>query len=247
MYIFEDCQDNTLCQLFNMAYSDEVQAKFLYANGNGNLKKLVTEILNNSEEELYVFMDMVPDNYDIVKIYRKLAKLSQKNNYKVMVLPIICREYYAIKAFKDLELFKENKNIDICLNKLDYTDVVGEDIYGNALKNSVNFENFCKNVLASIGKTCLALPRYLNEDAGWFYKSNCPCAIDSCVSLSLSDKVEDNIRAFQYIPRDSYYGTGSVYEFEEAWCIHRRLVDDYNEWVRKYNRSNESYIINYIK
>lgn len=41
-------------------------------------------------------MDLVPNNINLVQVYKKLSKKSQKSNYRIIVFPLVCAEYYFI-------------------------------------------------------------------------------------------------------------------------------------------------------
>lgn len=58
-----------------------------------------------------VFMDLVPDNEELVKLYRRLSVMSRDNCYRLVVITIPCVEYEFILSVKDMI---SNEFIDIC-------------------------------------------------------------------------------------------------------------------------------------
>ncbi len=93
--IFEDKMDDLLSNLFRSAYSN---CSFIYSNGNGNLETLVRHYLDSSDEFIMVYLDTIPDNKDTINIYKTLARISRRNNFRVIVMPIVCAEYYFISS-----------------------------------------------------------------------------------------------------------------------------------------------------
>lgn len=77
IWVFEDKSDDLLSILFQNAYSCN---NFVYAEGNGKLVKTIENLLDKTSESIIVFLDVVPDNLNSVRIYRSLRKLSRKNN-----------------------------------------------------------------------------------------------------------------------------------------------------------------------
>lgn len=55
----------------------------------------------NEEDEYYIAFDYVPDNQDIRNKYRQLKEIVEKSEAKIIILDMICFEYF-ILAFDKL-------------------------------------------------------------------------------------------------------------------------------------------------
>lgn len=63
-----------------------------YAQGNSKIQRVVEDMLIKTSEDIIVYMDLIPDNKYTVMLYKDLRRLSVKNGYRVIVLPMICME-----------------------------------------------------------------------------------------------------------------------------------------------------------
>ncbi len=68
---------------------------------NQGLLDSLTSLNAKEEDEYYIAFDYVPDNQDIRNKYRQLKKLVEKSEAKVIILDMICFEYF-ILAFDKL-------------------------------------------------------------------------------------------------------------------------------------------------
>ena len=98
MYIFEDKSTDLLSILFKKAYPDKISSGFNFMGGVGNILLKVQNLMQESsfDETIYIFMDLIPDNFETVKIYSKLRGISLQNEYKLIIFPLVCAEYYFI-------------------------------------------------------------------------------------------------------------------------------------------------------
>lgn len=87
IYIFEDKEDDILSRLFRKSYSIEATNKFVYSNGNGRIIKTAEEYLKETQEEICVFLDTIPGNDSIHRIYSVLRLMSMQNNFRIVVMP----------------------------------------------------------------------------------------------------------------------------------------------------------------
>lgn len=67
IFVFEDNKDAPLSKLFQIPYSDI--NKFVYVSGNGFLFSEVSSLLNNTIEDILVFMDLVPGVSELNRLY----------------------------------------------------------------------------------------------------------------------------------------------------------------------------------
>lgn len=116
IYIFEDHPDADISKLFKSAYNNNNINNFIYAKGNGNLVDKINYYISKTTDKIIVFMDTIPGNKDCYSIYREIRLISIKHNCRVIVLPIICSEYYMIKSIKNKDIFKDREEINRCMN-----------------------------------------------------------------------------------------------------------------------------------
>lgn len=70
--------------------------------GAGNLVLRVEKVLESENlEDIYVFMDAVADNRETAGVYQKLRYLSMRNDYRIVVFPLVCSEFYFIQSIKN--------------------------------------------------------------------------------------------------------------------------------------------------
>lgn len=68
-YVFEDEPDDILSKLFCKSYRAKfVENNFHYTCGNGNILKVVKNLLNNKDNKVAVFIDMIPGNKSCARI-----------------------------------------------------------------------------------------------------------------------------------------------------------------------------------
>lgn len=218
--LFEDKEEDTLSCLLRKSF-DTNSIPFVYANGNGRLVEKATELLEK-EDTIIVLLDTIPANKSIRDVYLALRRLSRKNDCRVIVWNIVCAEYYFIKAFgevDELKAFESKTDIDIIKSRNSYVEssliVTDED---RAFTKT--FEKFCKLFILKNGGECV------NKSKA-FFLDDCG-QNESCRSLSNAEKSEMYGRE---------YGCFEIsdWSIEEAWKIHRKLLDEANQMIEKYN------------
>ena len=95
-YIFADNGKDVFSTLFRYSYSKNVSSKFIYAKGAPKIESLAEPLLMIGEYVI-VFMDLVPDNKELFRIYDKPCRLSKVYAYRLVVIPIPCIEYEFMK------------------------------------------------------------------------------------------------------------------------------------------------------
>lgn len=254
MIVFEDKKDDILSILFRAAYPKEISEKFVYAGGNGNLASNVEYLLDKTNEKIFVYMDTVPANPELKRVYEKLKRLSKISDYRVIPINIVCAEYYFLQAFgNDKSIQISNVGLDIALTKKVY--------YNSPLIQTASdldftrtFEKYCKLVLIKNYKDCVKHTRKgstsenKNLKYGFFYNSNCLClyADSLCLERDLMDKACRFVQEYPYYPEESYKMKKKEDTEEKVWNLHRRLVDEYNMVVEIYNANPETELRNRI-
>ncbi len=96
IYIFEDKADDLISLLFKAGYSEKTASMFIYTNGNGALISEAKKQLQNipNSEKICVFIDMAPGNKELYGIYRGLMKIAKQYTDRMIIMPLICAEYY---------------------------------------------------------------------------------------------------------------------------------------------------------
>lgn len=246
IFIFEDKEDDLLSKLFQEAYDSH---NFIYAKGNGNLERIVRDCLVSSEEGIIVYLDTIPDNKDSINIYKSLRRLSLQNDFRVIIMPIVCAEYYFIMSLV-LTDYVNYTGVDTCIRK-DFwrnSSLVeeGDKVFVK------NFEKFCKLILLKCVKDCIK--NSIGADGentlyGYFYTKDCKCehSDKSCRTISLKDKAINYVRNYPVIPSGSSLSNVVSVNIETLWAIHRRLVDEFNGFVDKYSKEDSTYAYTKIK
>ena len=87
-------------KLVNQLFFDNALVVESKESNQGILASL-TSLNAKEEDEYYIAFDYVPDNQDIRNKYRQLKQLAEKSEAKVIILDMICFEYF-ILAFDKL-------------------------------------------------------------------------------------------------------------------------------------------------
>ncbi len=250
IFIFEDKKNDLLSSLFRYAYSE---SNFVYAEGNGNLVNLTKKYLDSTKDVIVVFLDTIPDNKATTDIYGDLRRLSLRNNFRVLVLPIVCAEYYFIRTLP--RCYTDNIiAMEVCLNKKYWRncDFVSND---NDRKFVKNFEKFCKLFLKKGVLDCIRTSRGKDNDNklyGFYYFKDCLCSCSSsvCNEISLERKAINFVSQYPVFPTEKFLGCFESCDIDNFWVIHRKLVDEYNDFVEKYRSIDAGFsykLIRYIK
>ena len=275
VYVFEDRQEQRLCEMFNKCYKlqapyrlgytflegkkkpkqreatvlDGDGYRFIYAEGNSKLFGLVSWLNGQQEykgQNVYVYIDVQPDNNETRNFYNKLIKF--KNEFQTyIVLPIPCREYYYIKTLHGQKVETSKILQDTVLNR----DVQYNNIQMRYIgKRCINFENFCKQVQYYAFQRCTQIKGIDN----YFY-TDCICSNTDGIKqvsgqsndvqqCSLSEKVDDKlgkyIQSYCCVPSRNRLVSLHSMTVDEVWEMQRRLVDDYNAMVNRFLKTVDS-------
>lgn len=90
--LFEDNENTPSSQLLKSCLYGK---NIYFSNGNHNLATVATELVNKGNSVI-IFVDVLVNSIETKQIYNAISK-KFKNNEHVLVLPIICIEYYILK------------------------------------------------------------------------------------------------------------------------------------------------------
>lgn len=240
-YVFEDKRTDIISQFFMQAYPNKTSDEFIYTEGNGELKGVLSDLLLNTSENIIVYMDAIPGNKDITKIYKELGSISIKNSYRAIILPIVCSEYYLIQYLNNENILTDKTGVDIALNK---------DFYKNSpLLNTQqnidfvkNFEKYCKLITMTSPRLCANLSkRNAHGKYKIFYTQDCICKVreNNCTTnINKIDKSINFISQYPCVPSKSHSKNYKSFTIEQVWDIHRQLVSEFNQMVNKYKTAD---------
>lgn len=255
IYIFEDDERDPLSKLFMLHYySCNTKNKIIHSRGNGNIENIIIDKLNNTNENIIVYFDISPGNDVLHRLYKKFRFISLKNNYRVIVLPIIGSEYYFIKSIKNENIHNNINEINNCIELKSFfnSDIIETD---EDKKYCIYYERYCKLIITKLLKDCA---NNINEGDRfrYYYEKDCKCKIpdSNCTDKYLLLKSEDFIRSYPCFPGGCKLDRVEEVHEDDLWNIHRRLVDSYNKLCNelKNDEPNKERIklykdINYIK
>lgn len=222
IYVFEDNGNDVFSNLLKYAYPEEISSKFIYTCGSSRIESIVEPLIKDGEC-ITVFMDLVPDNEELVKLYRRLSVMSRDNCYRLVVITIPCIEYEFILSVKDII---SNEFTGRCISYSDYNDLI-EVVNVDENKKITTFEQYCKAVVKHKMLRCMSTDTRINNEYIYFTKD--------CDSKTLRDKSLSLLMQYPVIP----YGiTDSRFESVSGinlWDAHRKCIDLYNDAVMRFN------------
>ena len=236
IYIFEDSRKSDISKLFMESYREDSINKFIYVDGNENIVDTVERELKEVEG-IVVYLDMIPGNISCYEIYQKLKTISECNNFKVVVLTIVCAEYYFIRSVYNEKVLNDNDDVRNCINKVPYIKNLFTDGDKNPLHRCKNFEKFCKAIIGSESfKGCTRPYNHTKRKFGQYYRKSCPCEKGEkfrCKEKSLEEKSFKLLCEYKYIPLNSCINSIHLSK-PNTWEVHRKMVDEFNEFVDRY-------------
>lgn len=228
-YIFEDSKDDAISILFEALYDKNILRNFIYSNGNGNLANELDRLDEN--EDVAVFLDLVPDNRDTVRIYNKI--IGYKKRFKsFIVFPIPCREYYYIKSLFMTQAMIQGylDSIKSCLDINYYKD---SDILSDG-DRARTFEKFCKIVAIKGFIDCAKLTGRKIE----YFENDCVCTNNNgCANeYTIKIKLRSILAAYMCVSSGSNCEGCKKLSRDECMDIHNELVQQYNEACEKFRK-----------
>ncbi len=232
IYVFEDDERDPLPQLFIKAYDKRLSDKFIYTRGNGNVYNKVETLLLSTDDTIVVYLDTVPGNLDTRRIYTKLSNLSVRNGNRVIVLPVICSEYYFIKSVEYENVITSQDDLRICIDRKPY--FISQLLNGESEKKYCSsYEKYCKLILKKAAIDCIRNSRDNGKNVyfRWYYNQDCKCGMpfEDCKDKQLAVKSMDFLNSFPCVPVGSAAMNGKVWTLDELWNIHRNLVNEHNK------------------
>ena len=238
-YIFEDDNRDIFSKMFQKAFSEETLKNITYAQGNSKIQSVVEDMLMKTSEDIIVYMDLIPDNKCTVMLYRDLRRISMRNKYRVIVLPMICMEKTIVKLLRSYRVINDEYETNIVENILDWRK--SRIITTEQDKEFVrNFEKYCKLVIMKLPYDCAKKGSVHDKSIKYkFYTDDCKCghSVNTCIDALLGDKVRDLLFLMPCFPRVDTSKTQMLAESigrVDLWDIHRKLVDRYNEAAKRY-------------
>ena len=177
--LFEDNKNSPVSQLLlSSFYGSQMTFCESCTRVPSQLKRVFKE---NSDDEIFVFLDVVPQNLQSILCYKKLhASEIYQNNKNIHLIPIFCIEYYVCLLLQKLNLLSETPRIkdlvDFIFNKKYNVKLSEEHLAENSL------ERWLKHILKS---QCDCLRNSISEkypNRGLFYLNDCPNS--NCTSCS---------------------------------------------------------------
>lgn len=248
-YIFEDDGRSPLCKVFESQYDKSIVSNFIYTNGVGNICKIL-DTLAGKEDDIYVFMDLVPDNDNTRTTYIRISKYRKKFAH-LLIIPLLCREYCYLKSLVGTEVVSDTEAYNYCIEKRkpSKSPIIHDERDRKFVKN---LESLCKLTVRKALLPCGTVKgnevQYLDKD--------CRCHEDiACKQdIKASEKTKRYMSEFRCIPSGIRNGiirdTITRASWDDCVKIHRSLVDEYNDYCIKHGIVNEktklTYHINYM-
>ena len=221
IFVFEDNGNSVFSKLFRSCYKIEFSSDFIYSESICKAHVLVTNLLEHTSDNILLFMDLVPDNIELRRLYLKLRILSIKNNYRLIIIPIPCVEYEFIKSVSDLV---DNEYVSTCVNYEPYFHLINKFKEPSRIKS---FEKFCKNVVKEKLLKCMSTNTDVNPKYTYYS--------EDCKVLTLLEKSNEFVKQFPLFPRNSSIEDKVSLDYEEVWDIHRYCINEYNKAVNMFN------------
>lgn len=242
IFIFEDSRESALSDLFCAGYDKDVADKFIYANGSGNLIRKIDELFVSknfieADEEICVFIDFIPDNRDTIHTALRIQHISKvKYRNRIIVAPLICAEYYFIKAMIDENIIIDKETAQICVDKsVKYKEFKPE----SGLDNN-SFERFCKSVMRCAMKKCV------NYYHGYYLRhscdEDCEYSDSTCRKMSIEEKALKYLEKYPLVPTGTKYKKDLTVSREE---MEERVRIQLNDIKELFDRLAESGYISY--
>ena len=142
IFLFEDRKEAGLSEFFRKAYPQRVAGKFEYADGSGNIIKRIDELrVKYPDKRIIVYMDLVPDNKQTVKLFNKIwLRISRDYKSRVVCIPDVCMEYYYLYSIMGTNTIKPEycTAVEKCFQVSEY--------YMDNVETFLNFEQYCKEL-----------------------------------------------------------------------------------------------------
>jgi len=226
-FLFEDNREDQLSQLFLYLYQDSpVLDDIIYTEGNAALSDFAEEFLR-SGEKVVAFLDVLPGNVEIWRIYFDLCKLSATFNYNLIVIPIVSAEHCFLKSVIGTALVKDVEALQSCvdLQPMYHPNVVSTE---QDRKFCKTYEKYCKLVLRKCLYSCFKTKLFTTRD----------CVIIEKV-LTLEEKATNLLRHYPCFPPGSRAKDANLIYWDDIWDIHRKCIDNVNTLNNKFQEAGK--------
>lgn len=227
-FVTEDRSNSPFVKLFNAAYPDDV----LYCAGtNTELEDLARRLASN-DNKVVVYMDMVQDNGEIIRLYEGLLNLYSEEHLDVVVFPVVCAEYAFIKSVVGVgKTIYSTTGLDVILNKsLEYVSLISD-----TENVSQNFERFCKAFCKRcLNKACCAVTSNAAGLKQPYFADSCAKCINCGISLTLEEKSKLLHAQYPVVPCLNSSSSKAL-DWSAVVRLSYRYVDEYNSWCEAVN------------
>lgn len=243
VYVFEDCKTSMLSQFFEKAYPPEVVANFHYARSNSKILAYITAHFDR-QEKIAVCLDMMPGNRNLRDHYYELADLVPLYP-NLRVFPIMCKEYYLLKALRGTCCVRNSNWVDTCLDfgvPSDTSPSILET--DDERRYCTTMERFSKLTARKALTQCARIGRLSDHESGErpYYEQDCICSAGLstaiCVPIFMREKSNRYVRQFGVFPSGSCVPDVVGITWEGTIAAHRLLVDAYNCLSEKLSMSD---------
>lgn len=219
IYVFEDNGNDIFSRLFKINYTAQYAEKFKYLSGISKAQKVLSEDLKNNDTAV-LFMDIVPDNQELSRIYTALRLLSLSNESRLIIILIPCIEYQFIQTVANLV---SNRYIDRCLSYDYYGDLV------NDFKSTriTSFEKYCKCVIKEKLPKCMSTDLTRLGEELYF--------TEMCKHNTILDRARSLLCTYPAVPVGELTSLDKPMNLAKCWEVHRETVNFYNEAVTRFS------------
>ena len=143
--IFEDNADVPSSRLLSRG----VPGSLVFSESSSRICKKVRGVVkNNKDEHILVFVDLVPDNDRVVQEYNRIVEYCSINQ-NIIVVPIVCIEYYLAKLLIKLRVCENCKELKLAVDTVE-SKKSWYSIMGSEFRSCISLEKvfkkfFCEN------------------------------------------------------------------------------------------------------
>ena len=234
LFLFEDNPNSPSSVLLKNC----IKGRDIYfSKGNVFLLNWIEYLCKDNDCFLYVFMDVPPNREDLISYYHYVRQTINRSKHKsnVMLIPIVCIEYYLSKYLYKYGYLDKLKGplasdmLNYLVKDFDYSKIDFSKVKSDNTRNSIteSLEKLYKYVMNSHVKRCLVnsfkykgsntVNRDMNCLDGIFYDRDCACDeryCKICCRDSLAKKAE------------LFYCSLPVFIISDN--EHRNTIDNYN-------------------
>lgn len=233
VYVFEDSKNSMLSKFFEQSYPTEIVSKFHYTKSNSKMRQYIVDHFDN-DDRIAVILDMMPGNQDLRDRYYEIADLVEAYP-NIRVFPIMCREYYLLKALKGTKCICNDHWVDTCL-KFGFPEDTSPSILQTEEERTycTTAERFTKLVARKALSQCSRIGRLVPGESGYrpYYTEDCFCTLGSidigCVVSSLQEKSNSYVKMFGVFPQGSLITDIIDISWEGTIAARKLLVDAHN-------------------